>query len=171
VAIRQTTFHNQPGCPWRPGFLLRPRHYCLPALVFPLHRWRFATMRTQMVTRSIVVVALVLLAIPAAALPPFNKEWTGKYVEGNSNDAFVKAVGVAKCNVCHDPASKSKKDHNVYGKVVKKYLTKADYDKIKTDMAASKKYILDGLEKAEAEKGADGKTYGEKLKAGTLPGG
>lgn len=128
-------------------------------------------MRTPLVKRWMMVLALVALAGPAIALPPFNKEWMGRYVEGNKNEAFVKAVGVAKCNVCHDPNSKSKKDHNTYGKVVKKYLTKADYDKIKTDAAASKKYILEGLDKAEAEKGADGKTYGDKLKEGKLPGG
>ena len=127
-------------------------------------------MRTQMATRSFLVLTLVLLAVPAIALPPFNKEWTGKYVDGNKNEAFVKAVGEAKCNVCHDPASKSKKDHNVYGKAVKKYLTKADYNKVKGDEAVARKYILEALEKAEAEKGTDGKTYGEKLKEGKLPG-
>ncbi len=127
-------------------------------------------MRTQLVTRSVVVLTLVVLALPAVALPPFNKEWTGKYVEGNKNEAFVKAVGVAKCNVCHDPASKSKKDHNVYGKAVKKFLTKTEYNKIKGDEAVAKKYILEALQKAEAEKAADGKTYGEKLKEGILPG-
>jgi hypothetical protein len=127
-------------------------------------------MRTHLVTRSVVALTLVVLAIPAIALPPFNKEWTGKYVEGNKNEAFVKAVGEAKCNVCHDPASKSKKDHNVYGKVVKKFLTKADYNKVKGDEAVAKKYILEALLKAEAEKAADGKSYGEKLKEGKLPG-
>ncbi|HUE71692.1 MAG TPA: hypothetical protein VMP01_12470 [Pirellulaceae bacterium] len=123
-----------------------------------------------MVTRSVVVLTLVLLALPAIALPPFSLQWKGKYVEGSKDDAFKRAVTTANCNVCHDPNSKSKKDHNPYGKAVKKYLTKADYDKIKTDLDAAKKYILEGLDKAEGEKGADGKTYGEKLKEGKLPG-
>ncbi|MEX2026398.1 MAG: hypothetical protein WEH44_03840 [Pirellulaceae bacterium] len=123
-----------------------------------------------LVIRSVVVVALALLAVPAIALPPFSLQWKAKYVAGSKDDAFKKAVTTANCNVCHDPASKSKKDHNVYGKAVKKFLTKADYDKIKTDLEAAKKYILDGLEKAEAEKAADGKTYGDKLKEGKLPG-
>lgn len=127
-------------------------------------------MRTQFVTRSLVVAVLVLLAVPAIALPPFNIQWKAKYVDGSKNEAFVKAVDEAKCNVCHDPASKSKKDHNVYGKAVKKFLTKADYNKVKGDEAVAKKYILEALQKAEAEKAADGKTYGEKLKEGKLPG-
>jgi hypothetical protein len=104
----------------------------------------------------------------ASALPPFNKEWTAKYVEGNSNAKFVEAVGTAKCNVCHEGTSK--KMHNAYGKAVQKYLTKAKYNEIKEDEAAGKKYILEGLQKAEAEKASNGKTYGELLKGGTLPG-
>jgi hypothetical protein len=104
----------------------------------------------------------------ASALPPFNKEWTAKYVEGNSNAKFVEAVSTAKCNVCHEGTSK--KQHNAYGKAVQKYLTKAKYNEIKEDEAAAKKYILEGLQKAEAEKNASGKTYGELLKGGTLPG-
>ena len=37
------------------------------------------------------------------------------------------------------------------------------------DDAGMKKYIQEGLQKAEAEKSASGKTFGEMLKAGTLP--
>lgn len=118
-----------------------------------------------------LMLGLVMIgwsANSASALPPFNKEWTAKYVEGNSNAKFVEAVGTAKCNVCH--AGTSKKEHNEYGKAVKKYLTKAKYTEIKEDEAAGKKYILESLQKAEAEKNGSGKTWGELLKAGTLPG-
>jgi hypothetical protein len=103
----------------------------------------------------------------ASALPPFNKEWTAKYIEGNSNKAFVDAAGTAKCNVCHEGTNK--KMHNVYGKAVKKHLTKADFEAVKADADKAKKYIVEGLEKAEAEKAANGKTYGELIKAGTAP--
>ena len=128
-------------------------------------------MKKLVVTLCVAALAAAVLASPALALPPFSKEFTGKYVEGNKNDGFVKAVGEAKCNVCHDAASKSKKDKNEYGKVVGKFLSKADFDKVKTDMAAAKKFIQDGLAKAESEKTADGKTYGERIKAGSLPSG
>jgi hypothetical protein len=116
------------------------------------------------------VIGLIAMAISmqnASALPPFNKEWTAKYVEGNSNAKFVEAVGTAKCNVCHMGASK--KDRNEYGKAVSKYLTKAKYNEIKEDEAAGRKYILEGLQKAEGEKSSSGKTYGEMFKAGQLP--
>jgi hypothetical protein len=120
--------------------------------------------------RVCACLVLVLIAIgfsvqSASALPPFNKEWMAKYNPGDKHSAYVEA----KCNVCHEGTNKKMK--NEYGKVVGKYLKKAKYNEIKEDEAVAKKYILDGLEKAEAEKNGSGKTYGELLKAGKLPGG
>jgi len=117
-----------------------------------------------------VCLMLVLVAIGwnvqiASALPPFNKEWVAKYNPGDKNAKYSEA----KCNVCHEGASKKMK--NEYGKVVGKYLSKAKYNEIKEDESAAKKYILEGLQKAEAEKNAAGKPYGELLKGGNLPGG
>jgi hypothetical protein len=112
-------------------------------------------------------VAAALLASQASALPPFNKEWTGKYAEGNAK--LGEAATAAKCNVCH--VGKSKKDKNEYGKAVGKYLTKKQYEAVKADADAAKKYVIEGLEKSEAEKSASGKSYGEIIKAGELPGG
>jgi hypothetical protein len=100
----------------------------------------------------------------ASALPPFNKEWVAKYNPGDKYAAYTEA----KCNVCH--AGESKKMKNEYGKAVGKYLTKAKYNEIKEDPAAAQKYILEGLAKAESDKSSSGKTYGELLKAGELPG-
>ena len=115
------------------------------------------------------VVMLVLVVgfslRSASALPPFNKEWVAKYNAGDKNAVFAEA----KCNVCH--AGESKKMKNEYGKAVGKYLTKAKYNEIKEDEAAAKKYIIEGLQKAEGEKGGSGKSYGDVIKAGKLPGG
>ena len=69
------------------------------------------------------------------------------------------------------PRRQSKKMKNEYGKAVGKFLTKAKYNEIKEDEAAAQKYILEGLQKAEGEKSAAGKSYGELLKAGKLPAG
>src|SRR5207244_12428487 len=101
-----------------------------------------------------VLIALALRKQNASALPPFNKEWMAKYKEGNKNAKFVEAVDTAKCNVCH--AGMSKKEKNEYGKAVGKYLTKAKYNEIKEEEAKARQYILDGLQKAEAEKNAAG---------------
>ena len=115
----------------------------------------------------LMVVALGWSYESASALPPFNVQWMAKYKEGNGNAKFVEAVETAKCNVCHEGMSKKMK--NDYGKAVGKYLTKAKYMEIKEDDDAAKKYIIEGLQKAEGEKGPNGKTYGEMLKAGELP--
>jgi len=125
--------------------------------------WSFE-MKKVCVCLVLVLVAVAMSVPSASALPPFNKEWVAKYNPGESNATFKEA----KCNVCH--AGESKKMKNEYGKAVGKYLTKAKYNEIKEDEAAAKKYILDGLAKAEAEKSSSGKSYGEMLKAGELPG-
>src|SRR5437868_11534895 len=114
-----------------------------------------------------LVLALIAMGFsmqPASALPPFNKEWVAKYNADGKNAAY----NDAKCNVCH--AGESKKMKNEYGKAVGKFLTKAKYNEVKDDAAAGQKYIIEGLQKAEAEKNAGGTPYGDLLKAGKLPG-
>lgn len=111
---------------------------------------------------------LVTLAVgTASAVPPFDKEWRAKYLGDSAPAALKEAAGTAKCNVCH--MGTSKKEHNAYGKAVKKFLTKADFEPIKGDAEKAKKYIDEGLEKAAAEKSAGGKTYGELIKEGKAP--
>ena len=108
-----------------------------------------------------------MLASQASAIPPFLKGFNEQYKE---NAKVVEAAGAAKCNVCHDANSKSKKDKNEYGKALGKYLKKADFEKVNEDAAGQAKLFKETFEKAEADKAGDGKSYGEKLKAGTLPG-
>jgi cytochrome c553 len=128
-------------------------------------------MKVQIWKRCLALLVVVAVAAPASAMLPFSVQWKAKYSDNSKDENFVKAVKEANCNVCHDPNTKSKKDHNEYGKVVKKYIKKAEYEKIKGDMDAAKKYIQEGLDKAAAEKAPDGKTYGERIKEGKLPAG
>jgi len=125
----------------------------------------------------VTVVALAFGAKSATALPPINVQWHEKY--SALKDAVVKTYGeesTAKCNVCHI-AGKGKKERNAYGMAVGKFITKAQITKIKEDAGdnadaaaeTTKKYILEGLTKVEGEKAADGKTYGDAIKAGKLP--
>jgi len=130
------------------------------------------------VAAATVAVSFALLgANSASALPPINIQWHEKY--SALKDEVVKTLGeesTAKCNVCH-VAGKGKKEKNAYGLAVGKFITKAQLMKIKEDggdnteaiAEATKKYILEGLAKVEGEKAADGKTYGEAIKAGKLP--
>jgi hypothetical protein len=124
-------------------------------------------MKKVCVSLVLALFAVAFSVQSASALPPFNKEWTAKYVEGNGNSQFVEAVGTAKCNVCH--MGTSKKNRNEYGMAVGKFLTKAKYNEIKDDEEAARKYILEGFQKAEAEKNGGNKTFGDMLKAGELP--
>lgn len=65
-----------------------------------------------------------------------------------------------KCNTCH--FGEKKTNRNDYGMAVGKSLGE------KNIMDAEK--IKEGLKKAEGEKNADGKTFGELIKDGKLPG-
>ena len=121
-------------------------------------------MKKVCVCLVLAVIAIGFSMQTASALPPFNKEWVAKYNADGKNAAF----NDAKCNVCH--AGESKKMKNEYGKATGKYLTKARYNEIKEDAAAAQKYIIEGLQKVEADKNAAGQTYGDLIKAGKLPG-
>ena len=106
---------------------------------------------------------------PASALLPFSNEWKAKYVTGSSNKEFVAAAGAAKCNVCHKGVNK--KEHNEYGLALKKHINKKKYEELKAHPAATVKYIQDGLDATEKETNAAGKTFGELINEGKLPGG
>jgi len=107
--------------------------------------------------------ALAISVRTATAIPPFQKQFLAMYLEGNDNEEFVAAVKKAKCNVCH--MGKKKKDRNAYGKELAKLLDKKEHkDDVEAIQAALKKVAA-----MKAEEG--GKTYGELIKEGKLPGG
>ncbi len=112
---------------------------------------------------------IACFAAPADGIAPFALRWRQRYLTDNKNDEFVKAARAANCKICHLATDKENKENNAYGKAVAKFLSKAEFEKLNTKIEASKKYVLEGLEKAEVEKAADGTTYGEKIKAGKLP--
>ena len=103
---------------------------------------------------SVAAAVLVLGLSPmfvreAQARPGYMKQFTAKYP--NVTDAAT-----AKCNVCH--FGDEKKNRNDYGKCFGAALPGANCkDNAKVDEA---------LLKAESGKSADGKTFGELLKAG-----
>ena len=110
------------------------------------------------------VVALVLNVQSVSALPAFNKQFLETYKEAS----ILPAAKEAKCNVCH--YGKSKKLRNDYGQTLKKFVTKEDYKKLKDDKEALKKKIEDAFKACLKEKSTSGKTFGELIKAGKLPG-
>jgi formylmethanofuran dehydrogenase subunit E len=120
----------------------------------------------------LVLTGVMVLALNANvfAIPAFKKTWDAHYLEGNENADFVAAAEEAKCNVCH--YGKSKKNRTDYGKALHKFLEKDDYksSRVKEEPEKVKAEILEAFKKVEEMKAEDGKTFGEKIKAGTLPG-
>lgn len=96
------------------------------------------------------------LSFPAVkARPPYKKEFDAKYAN------LATASAAAKCNVCHVP-DKEKTERNAYGKELAKHLTKNDAK----DVEKIKKALSD----VESAKAPGGKTFGELIKEGKLPG-
>jgi hypothetical protein len=138
-------------------------------------------MKKVCVCLLLAVIAIAWRTQSASALPPLNAAWHEKY--SSMKEVVVSKLGESsndRCNVCHVP-EKGKKEKNDYGKAVGKFVTKAKITEIRENgeksgadadkvSAETKKYILEGLQKAESEKSKSGKTYGDLIKAGQLPG-
>jgi len=116
---------------------------------------------------AVIAVAITAASIEnASALPAVNKAFAAKY-----KDSKVAAAAKAqKCNLCHVP-KKKKTERNEYGEALSKFVTKDDYKKLKADKPAWEAKVNKALDEAGKVKNKDGKTFGELIEAGTLPGG
>lgn len=110
------------------------------------------------------LVAFVLsLVQTASARPPYPT----RLQEVTKNSKAAAAIKEQKCNACHDP--KDKKKRNDFGKAVNKNLTKADFDNLKGDMEKLNKKVEDAVKAALKEKSPGGKTFQELIDAGEVP--
>ncbi|MEE2990766.1 MAG: hypothetical protein VX715_09135 [Planctomycetota bacterium] len=126
---------------------------------------------------AVLLVAFVAVAIAPKdvdAVPAFKKAFDQRVTNVSKDAKLVTAIKAAKCNVCHyvDGDKKSKKQKNDFGVAMGKLLKKDNYkstriaaepDKVKAEFDAA-------FEKLMATKNAKGKTYGELLESGNLPG-
>ena len=108
-----------------------------------------------------IMLALVLSAgNDAVARPKYAGVITATYpelAEKHGKD------GKLTCAVCHPSTEKSKKARNNYGVALSKHLTKSN----ETDEAK----IKDAIQATEKDASAvEGKTFGDLIKAGELPG-
>jgi hypothetical protein len=117
-----------------------------------------------------VAVSLLWLADSTAhAMKPFRDEFMARYVKADSSDAkeksFAEAVQKARCNVCHQ--GKDKKERNVYGRALSKFLSEDD--------AQDREKIKSAFDKVAALKSnpddPNSPTFGDLIKACKLPGG
>jgi len=114
------------------------------------------------------LVAAMLIGFSGSvdARPQYNKAHDEMHKDAPNADAMKEA----KCNKCH--YGKKKADRNDYGKaLIKLGLTGDNYKKKnKDDKPGLEKDIKEALEKVLKEKNGDDETYGDRIKAGKLPG-
>jgi hypothetical protein len=138
-----------------------------------------------MLNRTLIVftlIASVLSASSAYGLPGVPK-YVPKAYEGKAEyQAFLAKYSAlkSKCDLCHKPgADKKAKGHglNDFGHAVHEHLDDDAFkklDKSAKDMPEdgkqALKLLIDALQKSEADKNADGKSFGEIMKGGELPG-
>jgi hypothetical protein len=128
--------------------------------------------------KKFLVFALIASIASGTAVPvalgqkAYNDQWTANYVADSKHEEFKKLAGDAKCNICHIQGA-PKKERNPYGKEAAAIFKEAgiNKDSPKKDEAGFKKSIAEAFKKLEEVKAKDGKTFGEKIKAGELPGG
>lgn len=105
---------------------------------------------------------LVAGAVPAQAMPAFKTSFQKKYgLEAK----------VVTCDVCHVPKKDKKEFRNEYGQLLAPLLDAEQFkgdEKLQGDEAD--KVVFEALDKVAKEKAADGKTWGDHIKAGTIPG-
>src|SRR5688572_21446926 len=99
---------------------------------------------------------IFITADTADARPQYFDTFKGQYQN-------VMEANKQKCNVCH--YGKSKKNRNNYGELFGKTLGQKNVPKGKQEP------VMEALKKVEPEKSAvEGKTFGDLLKEGQLPG-
>ena len=110
---------------------------------------------------AVAVVALVFTNT-ADARPAYKTKFVALY---GAKNAAAKKAG---CKACHP--TKSKKDRNDYGYALSKLVNAKDFKGAKAKSEESQKKLAAAFKKLETSKNAEGKTFGELLKAGKLPG-
>lgn len=121
-------------------------------------------MRTVNFGLTAGMLGLVALAWGAGSPTPVDARPKYKAMFEEKYPGLAGEVAKVKCGVCHPPGAAEKmKVRNNFGQALGKVLNAKNVSENET--------ILDALAKIEAEKsGTEGKTFGELIKAGTLPG-
>lgn len=115
---------------------------------------------------AIVCATLTLGLCTSAvfAIPEASKQFKDHY------PALKEKADEAKCNVCH--YGTSKKNKNDFGKALSEFIKKDNYksDRVKSEADKVKAEFGEAFKKVEALKSKGGETFGERIKAGNLPG-
>jgi hypothetical protein len=129
-------------------------------------------MKNVLFVGSVVLMSAVI-SKPVLAVKEFQDEFLRIYVADHKNADFKKLVAEAKCNVCHIDME-NRKNHNPFGAAAKELgMDKKKYQALlKAKDPKAIKEVEELFKKAEEKKIDDkGKTFGQKIKDGQLPGG
>jgi hypothetical protein len=142
-------------------------------------------------TICLAAIAASFTASAVWALPPIPDYAVEHYAKEPNGEKIIEAMkfkaDMGKCSMCHIPgADKKAKGHalNDFGKAVHDNFKHKDFmaevknataegatDEAKAAAKAKALALLsDALNKASAMKNADGKVYGDLIKAGVIPG-
>ncbi|MGI8978248.1 MAG: hypothetical protein ACR2FY_03380 [Pirellulaceae bacterium] len=127
-------------------------------------------MREFVVTLLFGVFAWAVSPDSAQARPGYHAILAEFYKDNAAIVNKAKPANLDKCNLCHDAATKNKKDHNEYGKALEKHMPAEMFKMVAADKEALAKKLREALKATEAEKHSSGKTFGEVITAGKLPG-
>lgn len=94
-------------------------------------------------------------------------EYKGRMEEATKKTKGADVIKEKKCNVCH---GKDKKIRNDFGNAMLKHITKEDYMSLKSDKEKLHKKVDEAIQAALKEKSPEGKSFGELIDAGLLPG-
>lgn len=125
-------------------------------------------MRKLALTMTLALAAFAGGAQSASAIAQFQKVFLDEYIENHENKEFAESIKKmkVKCLLCHQ--GKKRTNHNPYGKHLVPLLDKKkdmkDVDKIKAALEEVAKLHSD-------PKDDKSPTFGDLIKAGTLPGG
>ncbi len=114
----------------------------------------------------LALCVLSILTSSAHALPPIFQIWLE---EAYAKSPVAELAKEAQCNICHYGASKTAR--NDYGVALSKVGgTVKNFNALKGDQKKLTLILTAMFRKAEGMKSVRGKTFGELIKAGELPG-
>jgi hypothetical protein len=113
-----------------------------------------------------IVAAIFVSSLPQSAFG--RPQYRTRLAEVYQGSKIASAVNEAKCNACH--YGTSKKNRNDFGLALSKHLTKEVFLELNKDKKALDERISQSLKAVLSEKSASGKTFGELIEAGRLPG-
>jgi hypothetical protein len=121
---------------------------------------------------AVSLFALFVLGVfaqSAFALPPVYPVYEAWLTEAYAKSPVIEVVKEAKCDVCHYGTTKT--NRNDYGVALSKIgLTKENHKKLASDKEKLNTFLMAVFKRSESAKSVSGKTFGELLKEGKLPG-